>query len=366
MKNKNILSNYDLFVSIIVAVVGTTIFSYPAQLSKVVGTDGWIVVLIFSIIMAVFIYLINKSMKINNYNRLIDVLYDNFGKIIGGIIALVFVVAAVFSIALQLRVFVEVTKMYLLEKTPTEFIILLMILTGTFLIRGEFENIIRFNEIAFWVMFLPIILVIPFAVNNADITNVLPMLKQSPEQYIQGFKVATSGFVGFTILYMLLPYVKNKDRITKISLKSLAFISVFYVLVIIACLSVFSQSYNSKLIWPSIAMISQVQIPGSFIERWEGLAMMFWMIFYFTTYVNFYYFSSEIVRDVLHLEDVKISLIFLIPFIYAIALYPADVVEVYSIQAKIVPYMEAFLIVVLPVLLLITGFFKNRRKKNEV
>ncbi|WMJ79703.1 endospore germination permease [Clostridium sp. MB40-C1] len=365
MDNRRIVSNYDLFVSIVVTVVGTSIFSYPAELSKVIGTDGWIVILLTSVLVVILLYLLNKALKANNYNRLLDVLYDNFGNLFGKVIAIIFVCASIISISLQMRIFVEVTKMYLLEKTPTEFILLLMILTGTFLIRGELESVIRFNEIAFWLMFIPILLVIPFVLNGGDYTNILPVFNHEPLQYIKACKLGLFGFLGFGISYMLFPYVKDKKSIYKITFRSITFITIFYIIINMASLVMFSKEYNSELLWPSISMISVVDIPGTFIERWEGLAMIFWLIFYFTTYVNLYYFSSEIIRDVFHLEDVKISLMFIVPLIYIIALYPENVAEVYMIQKKIFPYIDIFIVGVIPILLLIIAFFKTRRVKNE-
>ncbi|MCY6958752.1 GerAB/ArcD/ProY family transporter [Clostridium brassicae] len=365
MDNRRIISSYDLFVSMVVTVIGTSIFSYPGELSKVIGTDGWIVILITSIFVGILLYLLNKALKANNYNRLLDVLYDNFGNLFGAIIALIFVCAAITSISLQMRIFIEVTKMYLLEKTPTEFILILMILTGTFLIRGELESIIRFNEIAFWLMFIPLLLVVPFVLNGGNYTNILPVFNHEPLQYLKACKTGLFGFLGLAISYMLFPYVKDKKDIYKITFRSLAFIVVFYIIINMASLIMFSKEYNSEQLWSSISMISVVDIPGTFIERWEGLAMIFWIIFYFTTFINLYYFSSEIIRDIFHLEDVKISLMFIIPLIYIITLYPENVAEVYMIQKKIFPYIDIFIVGVIPIFLLIMALFKTRRVKNE-
>ncbi|MCY6369853.1 GerAB/ArcD/ProY family transporter [Clostridium ganghwense] len=366
MDNRNIISKYDLFVSLIVTVIGTGSFSYSRELSERVGSEGWIVILFTGVIVAILLYLVHKAIQLNNYDRLLDILHNNFGNIFGNFIAVLIAISGIFVVALQMRIFIEVTKMYLLEKTPTEFMIFTMILTGTFFIRGEFESIIRFNEIAFWLTFIPILLTIPFILKGGDFTNILPVFTYEPIEYLKASKTSFFSFLGFGIIYMLFPYVKEKNKISKTVSRSLGFIVGFYLIITATSLVVFSKKYNSQLLWPAISMFFTVDIPGAFVERWEGIAMVFWILFYFTTYINIYYFDAEIIRDVFHLEDTKISLMLIIPFIYAMALYPGNVAEVYDIQSKIIPYIDTTIIGILPIVLLIIAFFKTRRVKNEV
>ncbi|MCY6485594.1 endospore germination permease [Clostridium aestuarii] len=367
MDNKNIVSKYDLFVTTVVTVIGTGIFSYPSELCKFVGSDAWIVILLAGVIFVPLLYLLHKSVELNNYARFIDILQNNFGNVMGKIIAFVFASMGIFIISLQMRTFIEVMKMYLLQRTPTEFMLLVMILTGTFLIRGEFEDIIKFNELAFWLMFIPVFLAIPFILlNEADFTNIFPILSHKPIEYLKAGSNSFYSFLGFGILYMILPFLKEKKSIIKVTFRSLVFIIVFYILVIMTTIIVFTSKYNTQLLWPTITMISIVDIPGTFVERWEGIAMVFWLLFYFTTYVNIYYFSSEIIRDVFNLEDIKISLMLIIPFIYVIALYPENITEVYQFQKKVEPFVDSGMIAILPLVLVIIAFIKGRRSKGEV
>ncbi|QGU94114.1 endospore germination permease [Clostridium bovifaecis] len=365
MNKKNILSQYDLFATIVVTIVGSAVFTYPRRLSEVIGTDGWFVIILSGLISLPFIYLTCQAIKVNEYRRLTEALERNFGKVLGAAIGLYIVLTGIFIISLEMRTFAEVIKMYLLNRTPTEFIILVMFLVGGFLVRGELESVIKFNEIAFWLMFIPILLSIPFVLKGADFTNVFPILTHEPLEYIKATRVSLFSFLGFSILYMLIPMAKHKKDVVRVTFRSVAFITGFYIVITLSALFVFSKEYNSQLLWPTITMLSTVDIPGTFIERWEGIVMTFWIIFYFTTYVNLYYFSSEIIRDVFHLEDVKVSLVLITPIIYILSLYPENIAEVYSIQNKFIPYIEPIIIGILPIALLITGFSKARRVKDE-
>ena len=116
-------------------------------------------------------------------------------------------------------------------------------------------------------------------------------------------------------------------------------------------------------------MVKSLDVPGTFIERWEGIVMALWILFYFTTFVNTYFFSSEIVKNVLSLKDIKISSLLIMPVIYVVALYPGNLAQLYDLQLRAIPMLlvTAFVFVVLPVLILLVGNRKGRGKStNEI
>lgn len=360
MKDKEFIAPYGLFTTIVVTVVGVGIFSYPRELATGVGTDGWIVTILSGIISYLLIYIAYKAMKNNDYNKFYGIVERNFGKIVGAGLALIFIIYNIFSVAIGMRIFIEVIKMYLLEKTPTEFLLLVTILVGSYLIRGEIDSLVKFNEISFWIMFTPIIVVLLFTLNRTDFTNIFPILNNSPYEYIRTIRSSLFSFGGIQIIYMLLPFMKNKKQIPKTALRSIIFITIFYVVIVIFTLAVFTKSQTKILLWPTITMIKSISIPGAFIERWEGVVMALWVVFYFTTFVNSYYLSSDIVKDMFRLSDIKLSSVLIIPFIYLIALYPENIAEVYDISSKVTPPLYLYSLVILPLILILRRPSKKR------
>lgn len=365
MDKKNVLSKYDLFVTIVLTVMGTTLFSLPRVISERLGTDGWVVIILMGAITLPFLYILCKSIKVNGYRRFTLMLEDRFGKILGKLIALYVVIAGVFVISVEMRIFTEVVKMYLLDRTPAEFIILLMILVGSILVRGEIESVIKFNGVAFWVMIIPVLLVIPFVLFNANFTNIFPILTHTPLDYARAIRPSLYSFVGLGIIYMVLPLLKEKKGAFKVTFKSVIFIVIFYLIIVLSTLFIFPSRYNAKLLWPTITMISTVNIPGTFLERWEGFVMIFWILFYFAKFVNILCFSSEIVRDVFRLGDVKLSVALIAPFIYVLSLYPENIAEVYALRDVFIAYIDTIIVGLIPIALLVAGLGKARRVKDE-
>jgi len=365
MKEKAFITKHGLFASVVVTVVGVGIFSYPSELSNIIGSDGWIATILSGTISYLLLYLIYIVVKKNNYASFNDILRNNLGVIFSKIFALIFVSLNIFFIAIGLRIFTEVIKMYLIQRTPTEFILIAMIITATYLIRGDAETLIKFNEIAFWIMFIPVIFIIVFSLNNADFTNIFPVLNNKPMAYVKAIETSVFSFAGYQIAYFIIPLTKDRSKINNTLFKSMIFITAFYAIITILCVAVFNVKETSKLLWPTITMIKSIDIPGSFIERWDGVVMALWVIFYFTTITNIYYFSADTVKNVFALEDVKISSIIIIPFIYIIALYPANLGEVYFFSSKVIFLLQIINLIIIPLMLLLITVIKKRSGENE-
>lgn len=365
MKEKIFITKYGLFASIVVTVVGVGIFSYPSEVSNIIGSDGWIATIFGGTISYFLLYLIYIIVKKNDYANFNDILKNNLGTFLSKIFALIFVSSNIFLIAIGLRIFTEVVKMYLMQNTPTEFILIAMIISATYLIRGEVDTLVKFNEVAFWIMFIPIIFIIIFSLNNADFTNIFPIFNNEPINYVKAIETSVFSFAGYQMAYFLIPLIKDRSKINNTLFKSMAFITAFYVIITILCLAIFNVKETSKLLWPTITMVKSIDIKGSFIERWDGVVMALWVIFYFTTLTNLYYFSADTVKHIFKLEDVKLSSLIIIPFIYIIALYPGNIGEVYFLSNKAVVFLQIINLVIIPLILLFITVIKQRSEKYE-
>lgn len=365
MDNKKFTTGYGLFSTIVVTLIGINVFSYPRELAETVGNDGWISIIISGFIALPLCYLIYKIMKNNSYNHFEEIIETYFGKLLGKIIGLSFVVYNIIFAALGLRVFGEEIKLYLLERTPIEFLFLVTILVGSYLIRSEVDNLVKFNEIAFWLMFVPIGVVFIVCLYNVDFTNLLPVFDAKPISYITSLNKSISRFGGLVILFLILPLVKDQVNKKKAIRKGILFVTIFYLITFILAIATFGEKQVSNLLWPIVSMVGDINIPGSFIERWEGIFMSIWIIFYMTTFVNQYYFAADMTKRIFNLEDIKLGAAIIIPLTYLVALYPRNIYEVSEISSVVSSILFLINLVLIPLLLLTLKPRKRRKDTNE-
>lgn len=365
MDNKKFTTGYGLFSTIVVTLLGVNVFSYPRELSQIVGNDGWISIIVSGFIVLPLCYLIYKIMKNNCFKHFQEIIEATFGKLLGKVVGLSFVIYSIVFSAFGLRVFGEEIKLYLLERTPIEFLFLVTILVGSYLIRAEVDNLVKFNEISFWLMFIPIGIVFIVCLYNVDFTNLLPVFDAEPIKYITSLSVSVNRYGGLPILFLILPLMKEGTNAKKFIRRGILFTAIFYLITFILTIATFGEKQASILLWPVVSMIGKINIPGSFIERWEGIFMSIWIVFYITTFVNQYYFAADMTKKIFNLEDIKLGAAIIIPLTYLVALYPKNVQDVSEISSFMSPILFLINIVLIPLAILILNPRRRRENTNE-
>nr|WP_281064892.1 GerAB/ArcD/ProY family transporter [Clostridium punense] len=355
-----------MFASLVVSMIGIGVFYSPALVAKYVGADGWIVAIITAAGIFLIMYMMYYLMKANNYEDIVVILGNIYGVALGRIISILYAIMMILALGISLRVFSEVITMFLLVNTPTEVILITMIFLGIFLSRGGLVNVVNFNELAFWMIFIPAILAFLLTLPTADFTNLLPVFSTVPVNYFKGSFELLFLLNGFSMAFILIPYVKKKERIGKILRRSSIFIGAFYGVTFILVAATLSVAQTRDTIFPTITMIQSITSRAGFLERWDSLIMAIWVIFYFTAFANTYYFSSYIAKHVFNLKDIKIASVIFLPVVYIAALFPESVVDVRNLKMGFIRMgFIGTLFVVIGITFLLSYIRKGRGVKNE-
>lgn len=359
------INNFQIFSTLIITVLGINLFSYPRNVATYVETEGWIITIIASIISLIIVSMIYRVVKLNEFKGFNNLLEENLGEVFGRTMGIVFATYTIVFSATSLRIFAEVIKMYLLEKTPTEVVIAVLILLAIPIVREGLNGIAKFNTIVFGFIFIPLALTMVLTVNNLDLTNVLPVFNNTPIRYLKGTMKAMYSFTGIVIAYMIIPYTKNREKVQGTLCKAMLFICISYCIVTIFSLGIFTRTEVKTLLWPTITMIKSVDIPGAFIERWEGIVMIFWILFFYTNFINMFFFSSEVVGKSLRILDNRISFLIIVPIYYILSLAPENIAQIY--EANGTGWFKIFGVFILlsPFILYVIGKLRKREVYNK-
>ncbi len=329
MKNKEFIEEFALFASLSVSMIGVGVFYAPAIVAKYVGADSWISAIIAGIAICLILFCIYEIVKINKYKDITPILKDTYGGVLGTIISLIYSLVIIIVLAFSLRVFSEVITMYLLVNTPTLAIILLLTLP------------------------------------EANFKNLLP-IGASPIQnyFISSFEMLFL-FNGFSIAFILIPYVREKGKIGPILRRSSLFVGLFYVIIFILVSATLSSVQTAESIFPTITMLQSISSRSGFLEKWDGLVMSLWVIFYFTSFANIYYFASSILKESLNLDDIRTSSMIYVPIVYLAAMIPKSIIEVRNFKFGYLRIGFITTIIVVIGITLLLSYIKKRRMQSE-
>ncbi len=361
MGEKSFIQDFAFFASLVVSMIGIGVFYGPAIVAKYVGADTWVSALITGALIFIVLYLIYMLIKANDFKGIVGILTNSYGKVIGKIISLIYAIMMILALSLSLRMFSEVISMYLLVNTPTEIILITFIFMGVYLSRGGLANVVHFNEIAFWVMFIPITIVLILTIPIADFSNLLPTFTAGIKSYFMSSFELVFLLNGFSMAFILIPHVKKKHRIKRMLGGSSLFVAIFYAITFILVTSTLSVGQTVDSIFPTINMLQSITSKSGFLERWDSLVMSMWVIFYFTSFANIYYFASYICKEVFNVEEIRISSIIFIPLVYVAALFPESIIDVRDLKLRWLRIGFIASIIVVILITFIVSYIKRKR-----
>ena len=138
------ISKYQLAAIIILHEIGSASLFYLGGEAK---QDSWIAILIamvagLGILFFVTLTIHNKEPKKN----LIELVTTYFGKYLGGIIALVYILFFTYSSTRNVREFGEIILLTLLPDTPISMVMLVLVIISTYAVYKGVEAFFRIGE----------------------------------------------------------------------------------------------------------------------------------------------------------------------------------------------------------------------------
>lgn len=358
------VNSVELGIFIFLSMVGIGILSLPSRINKEVNNDAWMVIIVAALINILLLFVICKIGETHGALGFVGTLRFLFGNIIGTIMAIPVVIYTILFMSLELRIFGEVTKLYLLHKTPIEFIILPLIIMVVVLVRKGIEAITRSFGIFIFIIGFAAVALILASTQNMQLSNLRPFFTQPLSNYIRGSIIAIYAFSGIEIMLIMYPYLRKPQSAFKAGSYAVIFAAVMYIIITIQCITGLGNEETKSLVWPVMALTKSISIPGGFIEDIEGFLAALWVIYAFTSLSSFMFFYSVIMGDIFKHKKNKHFISLSIPILYLVSLQGNSISEVFKLTDLVTKYFSSYTIIVLPILMLIFSLIKGNGSKK--
>jgi spore germination protein len=366
IRNNDVISPYQLAMIVIMTVIGVGVFNIVHIIAKFGGNDGWIIMTalgVAHIFLAFLMVKLSCRFPGKTFPEYIQLIIGVFpGKILVFIISCYILV----NLAYEVREFTEVAKMFLLPRTPTEVIIFALILVCVYVVRGGVESVARVAEVTFPILFIPFFLVLIPGLPRLDLTNLLPFGNDIGAKFVRMIPHAPHAFRGIEFILFYIGFMERPQKAYKPVTWALVFITFFYTLVSVIGISAFGVKSAAKTIWPLLNYIRNINIPGLFLERLDGVILSIWVITVFTTIILGFYIVTYSASKILNTKEQKQFALPLMIFIYYLALQPASLAELYMWGDWIFKYVNSIFMYVVPIVALVIAAIRRLGvKKSE-
>jgi spore germination protein len=344
-------------------IIGVGILSLPRHLAVATnGTDGWISIFIAGLIVILFTWIIAKLASRFPKQSFYEYTSRIISRPLAGVLTFVISVHFLLYTAYEMRTVAFITKQYLLDNTPSEVIALVFLLIVIYAVTGERVGLLRLN-----MMFLPIILSITIVVAALNIPlmeadNFFPLFETSLTGYLRGTTESFFSFAGFEILLFYVALMNKPKTAPKYAVIGISFVIILYLIIQFATIGVFSYVVTSELLYPTIELAKEVEVPGGFFERFESVFFTIWIMALFNTSAMGYDIAVFALTS-LFKKVKKLTIIFILaPVIYFIGMIPQDFNGINKF-AEMISYSGIVISLVLPTTLFIIA--KLRRIKGD-
>ncbi|QQY79903.1 spore germination protein [Keratinibaculum paraultunense] len=361
---KNKISNIQIKALVITSVVGVGMLSLPSDVAMIMGNDGWMGILIGGLLNIPFIIMMNKIFKLEPGKDFFQLGEEVLNLVVFKIFLIINVVYLILMLGYTNRIFADVIKTYLLETTPIRVVFITMLLAASYIARSPIEVIARMAVIINPIIIGFIIFLVIINIPHMDITEIYPLFQVSYRDIPKGIVTALFSYTGYEIILLALPQAEDKKNTLKYSISGMLIVIAIYLTVFFISLSQYGIHQLKREIWPTIAIVKEIDLPGYFLENLDGIVMAVWVMVVYEVLGSTLHLTGKMLSGIFNTKTHDIFILPLLPIIYIISLLPKNLVETEQYLGNILNYLSVITIMIIPTIIFIATYISNRRKKQ--
>ncbi|WP_079506727.1 GerAB/ArcD/ProY family transporter [Mesobacillus jeotgali] len=322
-KPQNMINTLLLFFVIHSMQVGVGIQGFQRIIYLEAKHDAWVSVILSGVATAIVGFIMVKTLQAYENSDLYGIQYDVLGKWLGNFLNIVYVLYFLGGFHVIVRNYIEVIQAWIFPEVPTWLLSLTLAYLVYYGLNGGLRTVVGVSFFSV-VLSLWLILLIAYPAQFANWDYLFPIFEASIPEILKGTKQMTFTVIGFEIIYVIYPFLKEKDRVHKYMQLGLGFTTILYLALMVISLAYFSGGQLERTIWGTLSLFKIVRFP--FIERFEYVAITFWVLLVLPNLMLYMWAATRGISRIFNKKEQKVSWVLLI-FIFLTLLYPLTRVQ---------------------------------------
>jgi len=363
MQKKNTISNNQIKNLLITTIIGVGILSLPSNMATILDNDGWAAILASGLLIVPFILMIDRLFKMYPNKDIFEIGEEVLGRVLFTVLLIVLLLYTIITLAYGSRIFGEVIKGYLLDRTPIKVIIITMLLAAAYISRTEIEVLGRMATMVYPILIILIVFIAMISIPKGDYTNILPVFNADFRLLPKGILISIFSYAGYEIIVLAYSASDSKGDTLKYVLRGLFIVIGIYLITFFSTLSQLGINQLKRRIWPTIAIANEVDLPGYFIENLDGIVLALWVLIVYTTIGPILYTGGKTLSYIFNTRSHDMFILPLIPLIYILSIIPDNIISVYENMGTILGYIVIASNIAIPFLIFVVALIRKRRSK---
>ncbi|WP_040206772.1 GerAB/ArcD/ProY family transporter [Neobacillus jeddahensis] len=279
--------------------LGIGVLGFQRIIALTAGYDAWISVIIAGLSIHIILWMMYKILESVD-GDIMDAHTFVFGRVVGKLITLPFIVYFSIVAITLIRTYIEVIQVWMFQDMSVFWYSLAFCGLAIYIIFGGFRTV---TGVAFFGVILPLYLIFTFffAIPYADLRNLLPIFDHSIKSLLLASYQMSLTYLGYEILLFIYPYIKDPQKSKKWAHLGVLYSTVLYTALTIITFAYFSEGQLQKNVWATLTMWKVVQMP--FVERFEYIGIANWNIIILPNFCIALWCASRITKKVLHIQQ---------------------------------------------------------------
>lgn len=355
------MTRVQLFAFILQTQIGIGVLSFPYDLHKSAGADGWISIFlaggIIQLILLAYVFLCKRFPQQNLYEFTPLIV----GKWIGNVLNAMYILHFTFTTCLILLLEMMFVELWILPYSNPWLIIVANCLVCLYMAKENIRIIARYHALISFLIFIMLALMFT-SFGNMDYRYLLPVGQKGLHAIIMGMKSSILSFLGFEVLLVLSSDVQSKGKsLIAPVLWANGLATLFFLIVVLVCFLNFSPEAISFIPQPVPYYLNGISLP--FLERVDLLFLSIWLVKVTATFISYIYAASKGMGYLFHRNEHRKAVYYLVPIVCLVGFFWRSGERIQFLAQ--ISNVESFIILGIPIVLLLLACLMGKRGEQQ-
>ncbi len=297
--NNNRISTRQVFRLFVFDFIGMSTLVLPAKLAGTSGCDGVFAIVAGGLFASLYLWYLAWIMNRMD-SDLIAYVRQSLPRW-GALVMLCFFAAyCILEASYSAYIFADVMKKGLVGGESYTLLLLLILAVAAYAIQSGIESRARVYESLFWVLFVPLFLLLWIAASDVN-TVYLHSFFTTPVSEVAGEGLLVFEYLMPVFLVLFFPAYARKDAQKKMVAavyRALWVAVLVFIVFDLILLGSFGERAMAKMRYPALTLMSNIHLRGSFLKRLDAFLLAIWFFTLFALINVFLFYAKQLIAAI--------------------------------------------------------------------
>lgn len=297
--NNNRISTRQVFRLFVFDFIGMSTLVLPAKLAGTSGCDGVFAIVAGGLFASLYLWYLAWIMNRMD-SDLITYVRQSLPRWGALVMLCFFAVYCILEASYGAYIFADVMKKGLVGGESYTLLLLLILAVAAYAIQSGIESRARVYESLFWVLFVPLFLLLWIAASDVN-TVYLHSFFTTPVSEVAGGGLLVFEYLMLVFLVLFFPAYVRKDAQKKMVAavyRALWVAVLVFIVFDLILLGSFGERAMAKMRYPALTLMSNIHLRGSFLKRLDAFLLAIWFFTLFALINVFLFYAKQLIAAI--------------------------------------------------------------------